>query len=139
MNQSLKIDDSAATYNQILPQPTIHAHQISSCAIMKLRIATKAPQATTFPILLVAHFAKETAKAEIDIDFEEAEILDTRSKATVILSYGSKNSISNLEDVLRKLAVTGDHSSSQKHVSMADSHHDLLFMSRRSMNGLLDR
>ena len=85
---------------------------------MSLKIATKAPQAATFPVLLVAQFAKEKAKANIDIKFEEVETLDAKSKASVVFSDGSNDAISGSKDVLSKLAASSSEPSSQKQVGV---------------------
>ncbi|KAK4691587.1 hypothetical protein P7C71_g5437, partial [Lecanoromycetidae sp. Uapishka_2] len=69
-----------------------------------LTLASRANQATTFPALLIAHYAKESdPNASINVTFEEVESLKSGDKATVELvlgsgvpSYGSESTINVL-------------------------------------------
>ena len=69
-----------------------------------LTLASKANQATTFPTLLVASYAKESSKhAALNINFDEVEYLKSGNNAFVELVlgsatpiYGSEKAISNL-------------------------------------------
>ena len=71
---------------------------------MKLNIASKANQATTFPALLVASYLKETDKnSALNIEFEEVESFKAGDTASVELNvdtsapvYGSENAIYKL-------------------------------------------
>ena len=83
---------------------------------MELKIASKASQAVTFPALLVAYFAKETANVGIDIVFEEVEVLDLSTKASVVLKDSSEGSVIGSADVLRKLASKSGQTRAQASV-----------------------
>jgi glutamyl-tRNA synthetase len=65
-----------------------------------LNIASKANQATTFPALLVAHYAKESdPNASINVHFEEVEALKSGEKAAVELVVRSGTSKVGTENV----------------------------------------
>ena len=66
-----------------------------------LNIASKANQATTFPALMVAHYAKEAdPNSSINVNFEEAETLKAGDSATVEFMVGSGTSKYGCENVI---------------------------------------
>ena len=66
-----------------------------------LNVASKANQATTFPALLVAHYAKEAdPNSSININFEEVDTLKAQDKATVEVILGSGTSTYGSEKVI---------------------------------------
>ena len=66
-----------------------------------LTIASKANQATTFPALLVAHYAKEAdPKSSITVNFEEVDALKVEEKAAVEIVVGSGTSTYGSEKVI---------------------------------------
>lgn len=69
-----------------------------------LNIASKANQATTIPVLLVAQYAKEAdPNASININFDEVEFLKSGDKATVELAIGNGTSLYGSEHVISEL------------------------------------
>lgn len=69
-----------------------------------VKIALKANQATTFPVLLVARFAKElNTNASINVDFKEVEALESGGKAAVKLAIRSGTSSHGTENVINGL------------------------------------
>ena len=69
-----------------------------------LSIASKANQATTFPALLIAHYAKEAdPKSSIDVKFEEVDTLKAGDNATVEIVVGSGTSTYGSEKVINGL------------------------------------
>lgn len=72
-----------------------------------LNIASKANQATIFPALLVAYYAKEAdPNASININFEELEAHKSSEKATVELVLSNAAPIYGSEDVISSLIET---------------------------------
>ena len=70
-----------------------------------LNIASKANQATTFPALLVAHYAKEAdPNSSINVNFEEVETLKAQENATVEVTVGTGTSAYGFEKVIDVLA-----------------------------------
>ena len=66
-----------------------------------LNIASKANQATTFPALLVAHYAKEAdPNSSINVNFEEVDTLKPRDSATVEIAVGTGTSAYGSEKVI---------------------------------------
>lgn len=75
--------------------------------MVTLNIASKANQATTFPALLVAYYAKESdPNASINVIFEEAEALKSGDKASVELVVGSRMSRFGFENAINGLITT---------------------------------
>ena len=69
-----------------------------------LDIASKANQATTFPALLVAHYAKEAdPNSSINVNFEEVDTLKARDDATVEITVGTGTSEYGSEKVINVL------------------------------------
>lgn len=69
-----------------------------------VNVASKANQATTFPALLVAHYAKEAdPNSSIDVKFEEVETLNAGDNATVEIIVGSGTSTYGAEKVIEGL------------------------------------
>lgn len=69
-----------------------------------LNIASKANQATTFPALLVGHYAKKSdPNASINVNFEEVEALKSEKRSVVELVAGSGTSSYGTEEVLSGL------------------------------------
>jgi glutamyl-tRNA synthetase len=69
-----------------------------------LLIATKANQATTFPVLLIASFANESnPSAKITFDFEEVDKLSCGNGAALELKTGPENSIYDPEKAVAAL------------------------------------
>lgn len=69
-----------------------------------LNIASKANQATTFPALLVAHYAKEAdPNSLINVNFEEVDNLKAGDNATVEIVIGSGTSTYGSEKVIADL------------------------------------
>ena len=69
-----------------------------------LNIASKANQATTFPALLAAHYAKETdSKSSITINFDEIDTLKSGDDATVEIIVGNGTSTYGSEKVIEDL------------------------------------
>ena len=72
-----------------------------------LNIASKANQATTFPALLLAHYAKEAdPNSSINIRFEEVDRLSAGNNATVEIVVGSGISTYGSEKVIHDLLET---------------------------------
>ena len=72
-----------------------------------LNVASKANQATTFPALLVASYAKEAdPNSSINVNFEEVESLRTGENATVEIAVGSGTSTYGSEKVVDVLIET---------------------------------
>lgn len=70
----------------------------------KLRIASRANQATTFPALLVASYVKESSRdSSVDIIFEEIESLKSEHEAATELLLGSATSVYGSENSIEKL------------------------------------
>lgn len=66
-----------------------------------LNIASKANQATTFPALLVAHYAKEAdPNSSINVNFEEVDTLKAQENATVEITVGTGTSAYGSEKVI---------------------------------------
>lgn len=66
-----------------------------------LNIASKANQATTFPALLVAHYAKEAdPNSLINVNFNEVDTLKAGNIATVEIVVGSGTSTYGSEEVI---------------------------------------
>lgn len=66
-----------------------------------LHIASKANQATTFPALLVAHYAKEAdPNSSINVNFDEVDTLKAGDNATVEIVVGSETSTYGCEKVI---------------------------------------
>ena len=66
-----------------------------------LNIASKANQATTFPALLVAHYAKEAdPNSSINVIFEEVDTLKAQENATVEITVGTGTSAYGSEKVI---------------------------------------
>ena len=66
-----------------------------------LNIASKANQATIFPALLVAHYAKEAdPNSSINVNFEEVDTLKAGGDATVEIVVGSETSKHGSEKVI---------------------------------------
>lgn len=69
-----------------------------------LNIASKANQATIFPALLVAHYAKEAdPNSSIGVKFEEVDTLKAGDNATVEIVVGSGTSTYGSEKVINGL------------------------------------
>ena len=69
-----------------------------------LNIASKANQATTFPALMVAHYAKEAdPKSSINVKLEEVDALKAGDNATVEFVVGSGTSTYGSEKVINCL------------------------------------
>ena len=69
-----------------------------------LSIASKANQATTFPALLVAHYAKEAdPSSSINVNFQEVNTLKAGDNATVEIAVGSGTSTYSSEKVINVL------------------------------------
>lgn len=63
---------------------------VALLAMATLNIASKANQATTFPALLVAHYAKEVdPNSSINVNFEEVDTLKAQENATVEITVGT--------------------------------------------------
>ncbi len=74
---------------------------------MKLNIASKANQATTFPALLVASYLKETDKNSAwNIEFEEVESFKTDDTASVELTVDNSAPVHGSENAIYKLIET---------------------------------
>ena len=72
-----------------------------------LNIASKANQASTFPALLIAHYAKEAdPDTSVNISFEEVDTLNARDNATVEIVVGSGTSTYGSEKVIDVLLET---------------------------------
>lgn len=72
-----------------------------------LNVASKANQATTFPALLVAHYAKEAdPNSSINVNFEEVDTLKSGDSATVEIVVGSGTSTYGSEEVIDVLIQT---------------------------------
>ena len=72
-----------------------------------LNIASKANQATTFPALLVAHYANEAdPNSSVKVDFEEVDSLKTEGSSTVEIVVGSGISTYGSEKVIDSLVET---------------------------------
>ena len=66
-----------------------------------LNIASKANQATTFPALLVAHYAKQAdPNSSINVNFQELDTLKSGENATVEIAVGSGTSAYSSEKVI---------------------------------------
>ena len=66
-----------------------------------LNVASKANQATIFPALLVAHYAKEAdPNSSINVNFEEVDTLKARDSNTVEIVVGSGTSTYGSEKVI---------------------------------------
>ena len=66
-----------------------------------LAIASKGNQATTFPALLVAHYAKAVdPSSDINVDFEEIETFEPGQAATVKLVLGNGAPIYGTENII---------------------------------------
>ena len=66
-----------------------------------LKIASKANQATTFPALLVTHYAKEAdPNSSVNVDFQEVNTLKAGENATVEIAVGSGTSAYSSEKVI---------------------------------------
>lgn len=69
-----------------------------------LSIASKANQATTFPALMVAHYAKEAdPNSSINVNFEEVDALKAADSATVEVVVGTGTSKYGYENVIDSL------------------------------------
>lgn len=80
---------------------------VLSSEMATLKVASKANQATTFPALLVAHYAKEAdPNTSININFEEVDTLKARDNATVEIVVGSGTSAYGSEKVIDVLIET---------------------------------
>ena len=76
-------------------------HQLHSMAI--LQIASQASQAGTLPALLISTCIKQAnSKADLDIQFEDADALKSGKNVTVELLDNGK-ATQGLEDVIHKL------------------------------------
>ena len=69
-----------------------------------LNIASKANQATTFPALLVAHYANEAdPNSSVKVNFEEVDSLQTEDNSAVEFVVGSGTSTYGSEKVINGL------------------------------------
>ena len=69
-----------------------------------LNIASKANQATTFPALMVAHYAKEAdPNSSINVNFEETDTLKAPDNVTVEVVVGTGTSTYGSENVIDSL------------------------------------
>lgn len=72
-----------------------------------INIASKANQAITLPVVLVAQYAKESdPNTSININFEEIEALKSGDHAAVELMIGSGTSTYGFESVISGLIQT---------------------------------
>ena len=87
-----------------------------------LNIASKANQATTFPALMVAHYAKEAdPNSSINVNFEEVDTLKAADNATVEVVVGTGTSTYGSENVIDSLVeaypfLQGKHDTLVSHI-----------------------
>lgn len=80
---------------------------VFSSEMATLNLASKANQATTFPALLVAQYAKEAdSNTSININFEEVDTLKAQDNPTVEIAVGSGTSAYGSEKVIDVLVET---------------------------------
>ena len=89
-------------FSRVVPQQSNQSSLESRMATLNL--ASKANQATTFPALMVAHYAKEAdPNSAINVIFEEIDTLKAADNATVEVVVGSGTSTYGFQNVIDSL------------------------------------